>query len=166
MTAARIMIVEDEVITAMDIKQTLEKLGYNVVAIESTGEKAVECACEKKPDLILMDISLAGEIDGIEAAERIYLDSDISVIYLTAYADEKFLERAKVTQPFGYLLKPFNERELHSNIEIALYRKIAEKQLKENQQYLHESLNGAIMEIELYRKLNQLQFLSDEKTLS
>ncbi|CAK0762278.1 two-component system, response regulator PdtaR [Gammaproteobacteria bacterium] len=147
MTAARIMIVEDEIITAMDIGQTLKTLGYHVVATVSTGEKAVDNARDKKPDLILMDISLAGEMDGIEAAKCIHLSSDIPVIYLTAYADDKTLERAKITQPFGYLIKPFNEKELHSNIEIVLYKSIIEKQLKESRQRLYENLKGVIKAI-------------------
>jgi len=130
MTGARILIVEDELIVAEDLKMTLETLGYEVAGISATGEMAITLAAEKKPDLILMDIMLAGELDGIASAERIRATQDIPVIYVTAYADEKLVSRAKVTEPYGYIVKPFNEREVHSNIEIALYRHRIEEEIR------------------------------------
>lgn len=126
----RILIVEDERIVAEDLKFTLVSLGYDVIGIIDTGEMAVEVAIEKNPDIILMDIMLAGKMDGIEATEQIRTRAEIPVIYVTAYADEALLERAKVTGPFGYILKPFNEREIQSNIEIALYRSKTDREIK------------------------------------
>lgn len=122
MKNAEILVVEDESITAMDIKHKLERLGYKVLAIESSGRKAIERTRELKPDLILMDIILKGEIDGIDAAARIHGDFDIPIIYLTAYFDDMILERAKLTDPYGYIIKPFSDGELKSAIEIALYK--------------------------------------------
>ncbi|MBC7096130.1 MAG: response regulator, partial [Methanobacteriales archaeon] len=111
---ASVMIVEDENIVAMDIKQRLEMLGYKVTATVATGEEAIELAEKTRPDVILMDIVLKGEVDGIEAAEEIRRRFKIPIIYITAYSDKKTLERAKVTEPFGYIIKPFEDKELHS----------------------------------------------------
>ncbi|WP_145975974.1 ATP-binding response regulator [Methanobacterium congolense] len=132
---AKILVVEDELITAEDIKSGLEFAGYTVPAIVSSGEDAIEKAGELKPDLVLMDIKLKGEMDGIEAAGQIRVRYDIPVIYLTAYSDETTVQRAKVTEPSGYILKertglikkPFEESELHTAIEITLYRHKIEK---------------------------------------
>lgn len=118
----RILIVEDQFLVANDIKDNLETLGYEISAIATSGEKAVKKAGEGKTDLVLMDIVLRGEMDGIEAAEIIRSRFDLPVIFLTAYRDPKILERAKISEPFGYLIKPFEANELHSNVEIALYK--------------------------------------------
>ena len=137
----KIMIVEDEIIIAMDIKQTLTKLGYIVPKLIISGEKAIEEAEKIQPDLILMDIMLKGTINGIEAAEVIRNRWKIPIVYLTAHTDESTLEKAKKTEPFGYIVKPFEERELHTTIEIALTRCEAEKQITEiakKQQELYE----------------------------
>ncbi len=130
MTATRILVVEDEQIVAEDLKMTLETLGYEVAGIASRGETAVELAESESPDLILMDIMLAGAMDGISAASEIRALFNIPVIYVTAYADSNLLERAKQTEPFGYIVKPFNEREVQSNIEIALFKHHMELELK------------------------------------
>ncbi|MEN6610232.1 MAG: response regulator [Methanoregulaceae archaeon] len=130
MNKVRILIVEDEGIVAEDLRFTLVGLGYDVIGIIDTGEKAVEKVVALAPDLILMDIMLAGEMDGIAAADRIHSKKDIPVIYVTAFADETLLARAKLTGPFGYILKPFNEREVQSNIEIALYRHQMEQEIR------------------------------------
>ena len=127
---SKILVVEDERITAEDIKSGLEGAGYHVPALVSTGKDAVEKAGELKPDLVLMDIKLKGKMDGIEAAGKIKLLYDIPVIYLTAYSDEYTVQRAKITEPSGYIIKdttglvkkPFEEGELHTAIEITLYR--------------------------------------------
>ncbi|MBP2046039.1 ATP-binding response regulator [Methanobacterium aggregans] len=132
---AKILVVEDERITAEDIKSGLEFAGYTVPAIVSSGEDAIKKAGELKPDLVLMDIKLKGEMDGIEAAGQIRVLYDIPVIYLTAYSDESTVQRAKITEPSGYILKertglikkPFEESELHTAIEITLYRHRIEK---------------------------------------
>ncbi|MFP3871750.1 MAG: PAS domain S-box protein [Candidatus Aenigmatarchaeota archaeon] len=133
MVEAEILVVEDEMVVAEDIKESLKDIGHRVVGITSRGEKAIELAREKVPDLILMDIVLKGEIDGVEAAEKIGSEFDIPIIYLTAYSDDKRLERAKVTEPYGYILKPYRKRELASNIEMALYKQRMEKKLKESE---------------------------------
>ncbi len=142
MTKAKILVVEDEAIVAKDLQYRLKKFGYTVPAIASSGEEAINIAIEISPDLVLMDIKLKGSMDGIEAAEEIYKRLDIPVIYLTAYADENTLERAKITEPFGYLLKPFKERELQTNIEITLIKYGLEKQLKVNKKWLDALLKS------------------------
>ena len=114
----RILIAEDESIVAIDLKKTLENWGYEVSDIVRTGEKAVQTATENIPDLILMDIMLEGEMTGIEAAREIRNQRDIPVIYLTAYANQSTLEQAKLTQPVGYILKPFNFADFEVVFEI------------------------------------------------
>ena len=111
MDTTQVLVVEDEGVVALDIQSRLAKLGYTVLAVVDSGEEAVRKATEVRPDLVLMDVRLKGEMDGVEAAERIRADLDIPVIYLTAYADEPTVQRAKVTEPFGYLRKPLVERE-------------------------------------------------------
>jgi CheY-like chemotaxis protein len=130
MTGTSIFIVEDEAIVANDISETLKALGYTVAGIAKSGELAVERVTEIRPDLVLMDIHLAGEMDGITAAGKIKTLSDIPVIYLTAYADKDLLNRAKITEPYGYILKPYDERELHSVIEMALYKHRIEMEIR------------------------------------
>lgn len=138
----RILIVEDEAIVSLDIKGRLKSLGYNVIDIVTSGERAVQRTAELKPDLVLMDIMLDGKIDGIDAAMAILKRSDTPIIYLTAYADEKTLERAKVTEPFGYIIKPFEDRELSLAIEMALYKHQAEATLNENRRWLKTAFNS------------------------
>ena len=126
---ARVMIVEDEVLIAADIMSRLEMMGYNVVANVTSGEKAVEQAEKNRPDLVLMDIVLAGAMDGIQASETIRdRVGDIPVVFLTAYADKDRLKRAKRINPFGYLLKPFQERDLAITIEMALFAAKADEE--------------------------------------
>ena len=117
-----ILVVEDETIVAMEIKDRLERLGYSVVDTVSSGEEAVKRAKEKYPDLVLMDIRLKGDMDGIEAAEEISARFDIPVVYLTALGDQNTLQRAELTKHYGYVGKPFDERELQAAIEAALHR--------------------------------------------
>lgn len=144
MKQRQVLIVEDETIIARDIQRKLTMLGYDAPIIASSGEEAVAKAEELNPDLILMDIVLKGDVDGIEAARLIRERFDIPVVYLTAYADEKTLERAKVTEPFGYMLKPFEEGELHSNIEMALYRHSAEKEYRKGIKKIMSSLQKTV----------------------
>ena len=129
-----ILVVEDEVIVAENIRSKLEKSGYLVPETVTSGEQALECLKELQIDLVLMDIELEGKMDGIQAAESIRAQYGLPIIYLTAYADEKTLQRARVTEPFGYLLKPFQTRELHSNIEMALYKHRMEYRLKASEE--------------------------------
>jgi len=137
-SATQILIVEDEIIIAEDIQIKLIKMGYSVPDIVSSGEEAIKKVKENNPDIILMDIVIHGNIDGIETVEKIHAFSDVPVIYLTAYADQNTLERAKITEPFGYLLKPFKERELLITLEMAIYKHKMEKKLKESQKKLRE----------------------------
>jgi len=127
---ARLLIVEDEEIVAFDIETTLQTLGYDVVGIVTTGEEAIATATHTKPDLVLMDIRLPGKLDGVKAAEEISQRLNIPVVYLTAHADKSTLKRAKITAPFGYILKPFQEDELETTIEIALSRHQSEERLR------------------------------------
>lgn len=133
MAGARVLVVEDEAIVRIDIEDRLKRLGYTVPAVASSGEEAIRQAAETRPDLVLMDIKLRGDMDGVEAAEEIRTRFDIPVVYLTAFADEETLQRAKVTSPFGYILKPLEVRELKSAIEIALYRHEMEKRVRESE---------------------------------
>ena len=133
MPNAKILMVEDEGILALDVQQRLTSLGYPLPDIASTGEEAIRKAAEGRPDLILMDIMLPGEIDGVTAADRIHARFDIPVIYITAYADEDTLHRAKITEPYGYIIKPFKERELHIAIDMALYKSKMERKLRESE---------------------------------
>lgn len=128
--SARVMVVEDDGVVASDVSRALEAMGYDVVANARTAEEAAEAAREQRPDLALMDIRLAGEADGIEAGELIRERLDVPVVYVTAYADEVTRERARRTTPFGYVLKPFSERELQLAVEVALVRHRYERRLR------------------------------------
>lgn len=137
MAKTNILVVEDESIVAKDIQHSLKKLGYMVVDLCSTGEQAVEVAEEKKPDLVLMDIMLKGEMSGIEAANLIRERYNIPVIFLTAYADESTFSKAKVTEPYGYIIKPFKEIDLHTSIEMALYKHEKETEVRKERDFLY-----------------------------
>jgi len=142
MAKSRVMVVEDDRIIADHIQATLNSLGYGVTALVSSGEEAVKKAERDNPDIVLMDIVLKGEMDGVEAASQIRSRMGIPIVFLTAFSDQKILERAKLTEPFGYLIKPFEDRELHSNIEVALYKHKMEKRLKESEEWLSTTLNS------------------------
>ncbi|MFP4066429.1 MAG: ATP-binding protein [Spirochaetaceae bacterium] len=133
---ARILIVEDEAIVAMDIRRRIERLGYRTVAAVSSGEEALTAAREKDFDLALMDIQLDGRMDGIEAADAIRRETGRPVVYLTAFSDRESLERAKVTDAFGYVLKPFDERELGIAIEMAMFKERMQRSLAESREWL------------------------------
>jgi CheY-like chemotaxis protein/predicted regulator of Ras-like GTPase activity (Roadblock/LC7/MglB family) len=137
-----ILVVEDEGIIAKSIQAILTGMGYAVPAIVSSGEEAVRKTEELRPDLVLMDIVLDGAMDGIAAAEQIHARLDIPVVYLTAYTDRETIERAKRTSPYGYVVKPFTENELHAAIEIALYKHMMER--KAVRQVANESLDLAL----------------------
>ncbi len=131
MDAAKIMIVEDNTTVAEDARECLESLGYGVSAIAASGEEAVANAERDRPDAVLMDINLRGDMDGIEAADRIHSQFDIPVLFLSAYSDRELLARAKKAGSFGYLVKPFEERELYAMLEMILYKARAEKERRE-----------------------------------
>lgn len=139
---ARILIVEDEVVLSRGIQYRLQNLGYDVAGAAYTGEEAISQTEETRPDLVLMDIHLRGGIDGIEAAAVIQTQYDIPIIYVTAYDDEETIQRAKMTQPFGFLLKPFDEADLRTAIEMALYKHQMEQELKQARDEL-QKLNAS-----------------------
>lgn len=141
--ATSILIVEDEAITALDLKHQITALGYQVAGIADTAEEAVKQAKERKPNLVLMDIRLAGELDGIVAASAIRGHDDVPIIFLTAHSDQTTLERALAASPFGYVLKPFQTRELKVTIEVALYKHAREKEYRD----LVTELNSALARV-------------------
>jgi len=142
MAEARIMIVEDERIVAEDIKEGLQNMGYAVTSIAKSGEMAIRMAEKDRPDLVLMDIVLKGKMDGIETAKQFRSRFDIPVVYMSAYSDDKILERAKLTEPFGYVIKPFREKELQVNIEMGLYKHKMEKELKQSKEWFSTTLKS------------------------
>ena len=129
MSKQNILVVEDESIVSKDIQHSLKKLGYHVVGAASTGEKALELVRLERPDIVLMDIMLKGEMNGIETAEIIRTELAIPVIFLTAYSDESTLAKAKITEPYGYIIKPFKEIDLHTSIEMAIYKHSKEQEI-------------------------------------
>ncbi|MDG4597072.1 MAG: response regulator [Candidatus Contendobacter sp.] len=142
MMKANVMVVEDEGLIALSIQRTLRNLGYEVPAVVASGEEAVRQTLALRPDLVLMDIMLEGDMDGITAATQIQECLDVPVVYLTAYSDDHTLARAKVTGPFAYLIKPFEEADLRSTLEMALYRHGMERKLKESKHWLETTLNS------------------------
>jgi len=142
MTKVKILVVEDNKIVQMDIQNRLKDLGYLVPAVASSGKEAIGIAGEIQPDLVLMDIVLKGEMDGVTAAKYIHDQLHIPVIYLTAYSDGDTMKRAKITEPFGYILKPFETKTLYITIEMALYKNQMERKLKESENWLSVTLRS------------------------
>lgn len=161
----QILIVEDEVITAMDMQKKLKNLGYIVPVIVSSGEEAIKKVKENNPDLVLMDINLKGEMDGIEAASKIRSFSDIPVVYLTIHSDDKTLERAKITEPYAYMEKPFEDRVLKINLDIIFFKHKIEKIKSENAALIQASKTKSefmmAMSHELRTPLNSIIGFSD-----
>lgn len=158
MTAAvqpktRLIVVEDEILVARDLQDRLTEMGYEVPEIAGTGAEALDLVERFRPDLVLMDVRIRGRIDGVETAERIRESHGTPVVYLTAYADDTTVSRAKITEPFGYILKPFQERELETTIEIALYRHNAERRLRQ----AHAGLARQLRELQARDRLVQAQ---------
>ena len=147
MENTRILIVDDEMPVAKAIESSLIRLGYEIPYIVSTGNEAIEKSEKMHPDLVLMDIKLPGTIDGIKAAETIRTSFDIPVIFLTGYADEELINRAKLTMPFGYILKPPEAGSLHSMIQIALYKHKTERELKKYREHLETQVEERINEL-------------------
>ncbi len=170
MEKTRILIVEDEAIIAMEVESQLQSLGYEVTSIVDTGEKALKKAEEEKPDLILMDIRIKGEMDGIDTAEMIRKNFGIPVIFSTAYLDGERIERAKITMPFGYVLKPIQERDLKVTIEMALYvvkvdseRKKVEKELAESEIKFRNIFDNAQVGIYRSRLIDGKMLLANDR---
>lgn len=154
MSKINVLIVEDESIVAKDIQHSLKKLGYNVLGICSTGEDAIKSTEELMPDIVLMDIMLKGQMNGIEAAAQIRETNNIPVIFLTAYADENTLSKAKVSEPFGYIIKPFKEIDLHTSIEMAMYKHEKENNLKKERDFLYSIVENKEFKDILFVKSN------------
>jgi PAS domain S-box-containing protein len=142
MATRRILIVEDEAILALGLQTRLELLGYEVVGVAENAPQAVELAMSERPELILMDIRLRGAEDGIQAATRIREQCRVPVIFLSAFSDEETLRRARLTEPFGYLIKPCQDRELHATIEMALHKHASETRLRESEQRFAATLSS------------------------
>lgn len=136
-----ILVVEDEIVVAMEIEEKLKVSGYEVLCICSTGEEAVLEIESRRPDLVLMDIRLDGELDGIQTTELIRKRHDVPVVYLTAYADDATLNRAKLTEPLGYLVKPFSETELRTTIEVAIYKHVQDLKTRETAHWFSSTIN-------------------------
>ncbi len=155
-TPRRVLIVEDESIVALDLQSLLQRLSFDVCGRESTGEGAIERARQERPDLVLMDISLADEMDGITAAGEIRRFLDIPIIFLTAYADKTTVDRAKASDAYGYLLKPFQEREIEIAVDMALVKHRTQRKIRSQQALLDatlESIPDAVVTLDRERRI-------------
>ncbi|MBU2506544.1 MAG: response regulator, partial [Bacteroidetes bacterium] len=139
---ARILVVEDEGIVAENLATAISDMGYEVVGRAVSADEAVKKALELKPDLVLMDIVLKGKKNGIDASDEIKKKMDIPIIFLTAYSDIDFIERAKSIEPYAYIVKPFQPRQLLASIEMALYKSQMEKKLQETQEWFSITLKS------------------------
>ena len=137
-TRAKVLLVEDEGIVARDLQRRLERLGYGVIGVVDNGAEALALVEQTRPDVVLMDIVLQGQLDGVETARQLCSRMDVPVIFLTAHSDTVTIRRARETTPYGYLLKPFEERELHTTIEMALYRHRADHKIRDQAASLRE----------------------------
>jgi signal transduction histidine kinase len=179
MTKTKVLVVEDEAIVAADLANKLEQMGYRVIGSAASGEEAIAMAGEQRPDMVLMDIRLSGALDGIDTAERMRRAHVIPVVYLTAHSDADTLARALGTEPFGYILKPFVDRELKTQIEIGLYKHRSELALRQNEERLRlrqeelERLNQELEDVnrgmvtlyaELDEKAKELRHADEMKT--
>jgi PAS domain S-box-containing protein len=160
MSASQILVVEDEAIVATAIKNELQQFGYRVPAIAASATEAIEKAVKEKPDLVLMDIHLQGEPDGIEAAREIRKRCGIPVVYLSAFADAETVSRAGATEAFGYLLKPYEELELQTTIEVALAKHRAEQKLEKSGQLMAAILEGLDAAVIATDPANQVRFMN------
>src|SRR3954466_12841275 len=147
MITADIVVVEDERVVALHLKQQLTRLGYRVPAMATSGPQALEQIAEYRPDVVLMDVHIDGPADGIETAAQIPAELQIPVIYLTAYSEEATLERARGTRPYGYLIKPFSERELHASIQMVLERRRADAAQRESEHRLEAMVAARTAEL-------------------
>jgi CheY-like chemotaxis protein len=152
MLKARVMVVEDEALVAMALESCLKNLGHQVAASAASGEEAVRKAISLDPDLVLMDIRLKGRIDGIEAASRIGQALHIPIVYLTAHSDDETLVRAQATEPYGFILKPFDEKTLKAVIQMTLYRSVMQSKVRRGRDHLDRLLNSigeAVLEADI-----------------
>ncbi|MDR4989286.1 MAG: response regulator [Bacteroidales bacterium] len=142
MAKVKILIIEDESIVAKDIQNSLKKLGYNVSGVVNSGDKAIKEVEENRPDMILMDIMLKGSMTGIETAKIIKERFNLPVIFLTAYADDNTVNKAKITEPYGYIIKPFKDKELQTTIEMALYKYEKDEELRRERDLYHSLIEN------------------------
>ncbi len=142
MEKVKILIVEDESIVAKDIQNSLKKIGYQISGVVNSGDKAIREVEENRPSIILMDIMIKGSMTGIETAKQIKERFSIPVIFLTAYADDNTLNKAKVTEPYGYIIKPFREKELQTTIEMALYKYEKDEEVKKERDLYHSLIEN------------------------
>src|SRR3954471_23434733 len=163
MQPAKVFVVEDERVVAMHLRQQLSRLGYQVPAMATSGSDALNKIVKLLPDVVLMDIHIEGDIDGIETASRIPPELQIPVIYLTAYSKEATLERARMTKPYGYLLKPFSERELHATIQMALQRREADGIIRNSEARLKSLVADRTSELESANAELKLQIAERRK---
>jgi len=155
----RVLIVEDEMIVAQDIRRAVEACGYAIVNVVHSGEKAVESALKSNPDIVLMDIMLEKGMDGLEAAEKIHSNLDIPIVFLTAYANDQTLQSAKGAEPFGYLIKPFIERELKATLEMAFYKHEIEQELRKNKEKyknIFENIQDVYFEVDMNGNIHEI----------
>jgi PAS domain S-box-containing protein len=160
MPGERIFIVEDEALVALELQQTLEKFGYEIAGVTGNGKAAIKKIVELRPDLVLMDIRLEGNMDGVEAAKQIKLLTDIPIIYLTAHSDHISLERAMPTEPSGYILKPFDDRSLKTTIEITLYKAKKSKGTDTSDKWFSSILNTIGDSIIVYDSAFNVTFIN------
>ncbi len=142
MAKVKILIVEDENLVAKDVQSILKSLGYQVTAIVNSGEKAIQEVEENRPDLVLMDIKLRGKMTGIEVAKELKDRFSIPVVFLTAYADDNLLNKAKITEPYGYIIKPYQPKELQTTIEMALYKYEKDEEVKKERDLYHSLIEN------------------------
>ncbi len=167
MNKIKILVAEDEILIALEIKNRLEKMGYDVPALVSTKKEIIDSVSDLRPDLVLMDIMLNGHMDGIDAAEEIRARFDVPVVYLTAYSDESTLQKAKITEPYGFILKPLDERELYNTVEIAIYKHKMEQRVKENEQRFYttlKSIGDAVITTDRESKITFMNSVAEELT--
>jgi signal transduction histidine kinase len=156
--ASKILIVEDEGIVAFNLQQRLQHLGYQITGTAESGAEGLALVSQERPDLVLMDIHIQGEMDGIELAAALNRDFALPVIYLTAYSEDATLERARSTRPYGFLIKPFSERELHATVQMALERHAVQAALSESQALLRQALDAARMgRLEIWPETQRLR---------
>jgi len=155
-----ILIAEDEAIVAIALDRALRQMRYSVTGIADTGEEAIRLAQERRPNLVLMDIKLKGDMDGVQAAAQIQARYDVPVVYLTAYADEQMLQRASQTAVYGYILKPFQERELKVAIEMAVHKHNMERRLKERERWLSATVSSVEEGILAADALDRVKYLN------
>ena len=139
---AKILVVDDEAIITMQLEERLSAMGYTVAGMAASGEEAIDKARRLRPDLVLMDIVMPGKLNGIEAAHVVTNELNIPVVFVTSYADDAIIEKAKSVRPYGYIVKPFNELEIKAAIEVALFRKAAELEEKRLKKSAHEKMAG------------------------